>query len=60
MLGVRPKPHLEGSELGVVGTTTFPGSQVVTSPVRIITDSFYLAGGRTLGELGPGIGFGAE
>lgn len=63
VLGVGPEPHLEGSELCAVGTTTFPGSRVVTSPasayVRIVTDSFYIAGSRALGELGPGIGFGA-
>lgn len=63
VLGVRPEPHLEGSELGAVGTKTFPGSRVVASPasayVGIVTDSFYIAGSRALGELGPGICFGA-
>jgi hypothetical protein len=45
--------------LCVVGTTTFSGFRIVTSPasvyVRIVTDSFHIADSRVLGVLSSGV-----
>lgn len=50
--GVRPEPPSEGSEPGAAC------SPIVTSPasayIRIVSDSFHIAGSRALGELSRG------